>query len=198
MTDNEHGWSLVLTQGDRSIEYRWEEQIFWDKFFERSESRGYMAQLFDAKTGEPFHSNESSEADALGARVILAATTFRRSEVRSEPQWPTEWELIQDPRALDAAMLQLFERSMRSEYLGQRSGNLYLFVQDVAEILAVPLEDAIEAADRLAARKLLSLDGRVLVERTEEDEEDHFEPCDRRATGADGLYADSTSSESVA
>ena len=163
MTDNEHGWSLVVDQGDRSIEYRWAEQIYG------GESRGYMALLYDAKTGEPFHSNESREADALGKRVILAATTFRRSEVGSEPQWPSMIERMENPHAVDDAMLQLFERSMESEYLGQRSGNLYLFVQDVAEILDVPFEDALEAADRLVARRLLSLLGNVLVELRDED-----------------------------
>lgn len=163
MTDNEQGWSLVLNQGDRSIEYRWEEQIY------DGESRGYMALLYDAKTGEPFHSNESREADALGARVKLAATAFRRAEVGSEPHWPSMIERMQNPRAVDDAMLQLFERSMESEYLGQRSGIPYLFVQDVAEILDVPMKDALDAADRLVTRKLLSLNGRVLVEFRDED-----------------------------
>lgn len=172
MDKNVHGWSLLLSQNGWSVEYRWSEQFYQGNPVE------YLAELYDGVTGEHFLIR-SGEDDALAARVISAATTFRRSELRSELTGTIGfWSDLAESGGIQDAVEKLFDRSMTGEFLGQRSGNSYLFVQDIAEILGLDRSIVLEAAEALERQKKLNLEGMVLIEFEEPDEDDEADEDD--------------------
>lgn len=135
-------WSTPVTGSDSHVSYRWYEHFYEGRSF------GYYGKLVDTVTGEELHELEPQ----VKAGLLARAADFKRKQLR---------ETLPSDKA--QALLELYERSLTGEYVGQGSHNVLLYVQDVAAIFGEPLEDTLELVDKLIEEGKIGLNGMILI-----------------------------------
>lgn len=135
-------WSTPVTGSDSHISYRWRE------YFYEERSLGYYGELVDTVTGEELHELDHQ----VRAKLLARAAQLRRKQLR---------ETLPSNKA--QALLELYERSLTGEYMGQGSHNSLLYVQDVAAIFDEPLGDTLEVMAKLIEDRRIGLNGMILT-----------------------------------
>jgi hypothetical protein len=111
---------------------------------------GYWFMTY--KNGE-----ELSNFNDEGKMILNAARSLRESEVRS--QYDTN--KLHDAEYLSDTVLDLFNRHLNGEFIGQTSGSLY--TQNIAWILNISESSAINVVDMLRREKKIGLTGLILI-----------------------------------
>lgn len=137
-------WSTeVAADGHRGL-------VTWTKV---SSSAGFVD--FRLQVEDPQRSSEALPG-SVKEQLMVEAINQRTAWVRSELP-----RLTGDLQQLADVVYSLFERSLANEFVGQRFGGL-LYVQDVAQILGMPVRDLWPVIEMLSGQHRLGLNGMLL------------------------------------
>lgn len=142
-----YDWTMGIRLKNFDGEFRWRERSYGGEYL------GYEASVV-SPTGEDI---SSMLPEWKKEAIFRAASTVRRAELQDE--W--DLDMIEDEE-LKPIILQLFERSLTGEYLGNMAANEFFFVQDVAGILGLDEERILNAVDELAGAGKLNRQGMLL------------------------------------
>jgi len=154
-----YDWSLGLRFGELAVSFSWREYLT-----PKGDSQGYWGFVLSAEDSESSTEEQrfSPKEYWLKDAVIEAASNFRRAELRREiPTNTLEW--VTSSELKKAKILELFERAEAGEYLGQRSGNRNLYVQDLAGIFDADFGHIRDLVDELVEEGRIGLSGMILI-----------------------------------
>ncbi len=164
-----HDWSITMSQGELSAEFRWREFIDSE-----GNAIGYFASVepLSESAKEAAHKHPGLQA------VEQAARSYRQFQLRQEFQKDIRSLITTEGRK--RFILELFERAQEGVYLGQPSNQSYFYVQTIAKLMAWDFGSTRDLVDELVAEGRVGLTGMILI--PFEEQEDTFERTGK-ATG---------------
>lgn len=152
-----YNWTMGLSFGGLQAEYRWREYIYDD-----GKSLGYWGYLVDPESDGrdelPFDAADSWLKDGL----LDAAVALRRAQLRIELDLKG-LPFLTDRDARKSKIMEIFHRSQQGEFMGQRSINSTLYVQDIAGLFEQSMAQVLPFVEELVSEGRLGLTGMILI-----------------------------------